>query len=32
MGVALKPLCEPPFPVERIRELTESLLGEQTKA
>lgn len=32
MGVALKPLCEPPFPVERIRELTECLLGEQTKA
>lgn len=32
MGIALKPLCEPPFPVERIRELTESLLGEQTKA
>lgn len=32
MGVALKPLCEPPFPVERVQELTESLLGEQTKA
>lgn len=28
MGVALKPLCAPPFPVERIQELTESLLGE----
>ena len=25
MGIALKPLCEPPFPVERIRELAESL-------
>lgn len=32
MGVALKPLCEPPFPVERIRELTQALLGEEPKA
>lgn len=32
MGVALKPLCAPPFPVEHIRELTESLLGEPPKA
>lgn len=32
MGVALKPLCEPPFPVERIRELEECLLGESQKA
>lgn len=32
MGVALKPLCEPPFPVERIRELTVVLLGEEAKA
>lgn len=25
MGIALKPLCEPPFPIERIRELAQSL-------
>lgn len=28
MGIAMKPLCEPPFPVERIQELTEVLLGD----
>jgi len=27
MGIALKPLCEPPFPVERIQELAELLIG-----
>lgn len=32
MGVALKPLCAPPFPVERVRELTQALLGEETNA
>lgn len=29
MGIALKPLCEPPFPVERIQELTELLMSGQ---
>ena len=27
MSVALKPLCEPPFPLERIKELTASMSG-----
>lgn len=26
MSIALKPLCEPPFPIERIEELT-ALMG-----
>ncbi len=29
MGIALKPLCEPPFPPERIQELSELMLGEK---
>ena len=29
MAIALKPLCEPPFPVERIKELTRALGGEE---
>lgn len=32
MGIALKPLCEPPFPVEYIRELTKLMLGEERQA
>ena len=28
MSIALKPLCEPPFPVERIEELTRLMGGE----
>jgi len=27
MSIALKPLCEPPFPIERIRELKEMMGG-----
>jgi len=27
MSVALKPLCEPPFPLERIKELTANVDG-----
>ena len=26
MSIALKPLCEPPFPLERIKEMT-ALMG-----
>ena len=29
MAIALKPLCEPPFPVEHIKELTRALDGEE---
>jgi len=29
MAIALKPLCEPPFPVERLRALAEALGGDQ---
>ena len=28
MGIALKPLCAPPFPVERLEELSELLNSE----
>ena len=28
MSIALKPLAEPPFPLERIEELTEAMAGE----
>ena len=28
MSIALKPLCEPPFPIERIEELTKLMGGE----
>ena len=28
MSIALKPLCEPPFPIERIEELTALMGGE----
>lgn len=28
MSIALKPLCEPPFPIERIEELTRLMGGE----
>lgn len=31
MGIALKPLCEPPFPPERIQELSELMLGEHNR-
>lgn len=31
MSIALKPLCEPPFPIERIRELTETETDKITK-
>ncbi len=27
MSIAMKPLCEPPFPIERIRELTKQMGG-----
>lgn len=30
MSIALKPLCEPPFPVERIEELTKLMGGDGT--
>ena len=30
MSIALKPLCQPPFPIERIEELTKLLAGEVT--
>ena len=29
MSIALRPLAEPPFPIERIKELSELLAGEQ---
>ena len=28
MSIALKPLCEPPFPLERIEEMT-ALMGDE---
>ena len=28
MSIALKPLCEPPFPIERIEELTACMAGD----
>ena len=28
MSIALRPLCEPPFPLERIREMTELMGGD----
>ena len=28
MSIALRPLCEPPFPIERIKELTEMMAGD----
>ncbi len=31
MSIALKPLCEPPFPIERIRELAEQMDGDESK-
>ena len=30
MSIALKPLCEPPFPLERIEEMTALMGGEGT--
>ena len=30
MSIALKPLCEPPFPLERIEEMTELMAGDGT--
>ena len=30
MSIALKPLCEPPFPLERIEEMTALMDGEGT--
>lgn len=30
MSIALKPLCEPPFPLERIEEMTALMGGEAT--
>lgn len=29
MSIALRPLAEPPFPIERIKELTELLIGDR---
>ncbi len=29
MSIALRPLAEPPFPIERIKELTELLMGDR---
>ena len=28
MSIALRPLCEPPFPLEQIREMTELMGGD----
>ena len=28
MSIALKPLCEPPFPLERIEEMTALMVGD----
>ena len=28
MSIALRPLCEPPFPLERIEEMTELMGGD----
>ena len=28
MSIAMKPLCEPPFPIERIEELTACMAGD----
>lgn len=28
MSIAMRPLCEPPFPIERIREMTELMGGD----
>lgn len=30
MSIALKPLCAPPFPIERIREMTALMGGDGT--
>ena len=30
MSIAMKPLCEPPFPLERIREMTDLMGGDGT--
>ncbi len=30
MSIAMKPLCEPPFPLERIEEMTELMAGDGT--
>ncbi|MGN0823309.1 MAG: RNHCP domain-containing protein [Candidatus Gallimonas sp.] len=30
MSIALKPLCEPPFPLEKLREMTEAMGGDGT--
>lgn len=30
MSIAMKPLCSPPFPIERIRELTALMGGDGT--
>ena len=30
MSIALKPLCQPPFPIERIEELTRLMAGDGT--
>ena len=31
MSIALRPLAEPPFPIERVKELTEALMGGEPK-
>lgn len=28
MSIAMRPLCEPPFPLERIEEMTELMAGD----
>ena len=30
MSIAMKPLCEPPFPLDRIREMTALMGGDGT--
>ena len=30
MSIAMKPLCEPPFPIERIEEMTALMGGDGT--
>lgn len=32
MSIAMKPLCEPPFPIERIEEVTALMGGDRKMA
>ena len=32
MSIAMKPLCEPPFPIERIEEMTALMGGDRKMA